>query len=183
MKDGIDRLIDVSTVGQETIIRHCRFQVFRAKCLNLKAANCTVDGCSFRDSFQPAISAAPEWYFEEGPTIRHLTVRDCRFVDCNHFNIDIGAAPNTGVPVRRPKAGETQENTSHDSTNILIEGNTFTGYGTAPSVFGWFWPVGGAIHITNAAHVMIRRQHVRPPRRLRAAAPERSWWRTATTCS
>ena len=62
MTDGIDRLINVATVGQETIIRDSRFQVFRAKCLNLKAANCTIERCTFSNSFQPAISAAPEWY-------------------------------------------------------------------------------------------------------------------------
>ena len=156
MKDGIDRLIDDATVGQETIIRNCRFQVFRAKCLNLKAANCTVEGCSFRDSFQSAVSAAPEWYFEEGPTIRNLIVRDCQFIGCNHYNIDIGAAPYTGVPSADTTATETPENTSHDSTNIVIEDNTFTGYGTTPSVFEWSSPVGPAIRITNAAHVMIR---------------------------
>ena len=169
MTDGLDRLIDVSNVGQETLIRNCKFQVFRAKCLNLKAANCTVEGCAFRDSFQPAISAAPEWYFEEGPPIRNLVVRDCTFVDCNHFNIDIGAAPSTGVPGAKPDPNEATENISHDSTNILIEDNSFTGYGTVPSVFGWSWPVGGAIHVTNAAHVMIRAQQFRPPRRYGAA--------------
>lgn len=168
MKDGLDRLINTATVGQETIIRNSRFQVFRAKCLNLKAANCTVEGCTFRSSFQPAISAAPEWYFEEGPTIRNLVVRNCRFVDCNHFNIDIGAGFQKGVPGADPKASQTLENTSHDSTNILIEGNTFTGYGAVPSVFDWTWPVGGAVHVTNASHVTIRGNTFGP---LAATAP------------
>jgi hypothetical protein len=76
--DGIDRVIDLDTVGDETTIRNCRFQIFRAKCLNLKANNCTVEGCTFFDSWQPAISAASEWYFEEGPPIRNLTIRNNR---------------------------------------------------------------------------------------------------------
>ena len=156
MSDGIDRLIDTDTVGQETVIRNSHFQVFRAKCLNLKAPECTVENCAFSASFQSAVSACPEWYFEEGPTIRNLTVRNCTFTGCNHFNIDIGAAPYTGVPGADTKARETPENTSHDSTNILIEGNTFTGYGTVPSVFAWTSPVGSAIRITNAAHVVLR---------------------------
>ena len=156
LADGIDRLIDDDTVGRKTIVQDCKFQVFRAKCLNLKAANCTVENCTFSDSFQPAISAAPEWYFEEGPTIRNLVVRRCTFTDCNHFNIDVGAAPNTGVPGADPNAAQTPENTSHDSTNILIENNTFTGYGTVPSVFAWTYPVGAAVHVTNADHVIIR---------------------------
>ena len=45
---------------------------------------------------------------------------------------------------------------SHDSTQILIEGNSFSGFGTTPSVFSWNWPVGPAITITCASHVMIR---------------------------
>jgi hypothetical protein len=156
MTDGIDRLINVATVGQETIIRDCKFQVFRAKCLNLKAANCTIERCTFRNSFQPAISAAPEWYFEEGSSIRNFTVRDCTFTDNNHPNIVIGASPISGVPGTKPIVSEEPENFSHDSTKILIEGNSFTGFGTTPSVFGWNWPVGPAITITNAADVTIR---------------------------
>lgn len=57
MTDGIDRLINVATVGQETIIRDSAFQVFRAKCLNLKAANCTIERCTFSNSFQQQLSA------------------------------------------------------------------------------------------------------------------------------
>jgi hypothetical protein len=156
MTDGIDRLINVATVGQETIIRESKFQVFRAKCLNLKAANCTIERCTFSNSFQPAISAAPEWYFEEGSSIRNFTVRDCTFTDNNHPNIVIGASPLSGVPGTKPIVSDAPENISHDSTNVLIEGNAFSGFGTTPSVFGWNWPVGPAITITNASHVMIR---------------------------
>jgi hypothetical protein len=143
-------------VGQETIIRDSKFQVFRAKCLNLKAAHCTIERCTFSNSFQPAISAAPEWYFEEGSSIRNFTVRDCTFTDNNHPNIVIGASPVSGVPGAKPSMSEAPGNISHDSAKILIEGNSFTGYGTTPSVFGWNWPVGPAITITNAAHVIIR---------------------------
>lgn len=156
MIDGIDRLINVATVGQETIIRDSKFQVFRAKCLNLKAANCTIERCTFSNSFQPAVFAGPEWYFEEGSSIRNLTVRDCTFTDNNHPNIVIGASPLSGVPGTKPIVSDAPEHTSYDSTNILIEGNSFSGYGTTPSVFGWNWPVGPAIAITNAAQVMIR---------------------------
>jgi hypothetical protein len=156
MTDGIDRLINVATVGQGTIIRDSQFQVFRAKCLNVKAADCLIERCTFSNSFQPAISAAPEWYFEEGSSIRNFTVRDCTFTDNNHPNIVIGASPLSGVPGTKPIVSDAPENTSYDSTNILIEGNSFSGYGTTPSVFGWNWPVGPAMSITNAAHIMIR---------------------------
>jgi hypothetical protein len=155
MTDGIDRLINVATVGQETIIRDSKFQVFRAKCLNLKAANCTIERCTFSNSFQPAISAAPEWYFEEGSSIRNFTVRDCTFTDNNHPNIAIGASPLSGVPGTKPIVSDSPTNVSHDSTDVLIEGNSFSGFGTTPSVFQWNWPVGPAITITNAARVMI----------------------------
>lgn len=156
MTDGIDRLINVATVGQETIIRDSKFQVFRAKCLNLKAAHCTIERCTFRNSFQPAISAAPEWYFEEGSSIRNFTVRDCTFTDNNHPNIVIGASPLSGVHGTKPIVSDAPENISRDSTKILIEGNSFSGFGTTPSVFEWNWPVGPAITITCAAGVMIR---------------------------
>ncbi len=169
MTDGIDRLINVATVGQETIIRDSKFQVFRAKCLNLKAANCTIERCTFRNSFQPAVFAGPEWYFEEGSSIRNLTVRDCTFTDNNHPNIVIGASPISGVPGEKPIVSDAPEHTSYDSTNILIEGNSFSGYGTTPSVFGWNWPVGPAIAITNAAQVVIRGNTFGP---LAESAPE-----------
>ena len=169
MIDGIDRLINVATVGQETIIRDSKFQVFRAKCLNLKAANCTIERCTFSNSFQPAVFAGPEWYFEEGSAIRNLTVRDCVFTDNNHSNIVIGASPISGIPGEKPIVSDAPEHTSYDSTNILIEGNSFSGYGTTPSVFGWNWPVGPAIAITNAAQVMIRGNTFGP---LAESAPE-----------
>ena len=169
MTDDIDRLTNVATVGQETIIRDSKFQVFRAKCLNLKAANCTIERCTFRNSFQPAVFAAPEWYFEEGSSIRNFTVRDCTFTDNNHPNIVIGASPLSGVTGTKPIVSDAPENTSYDSTNILIEGNSFSGYGTTPSVFGWNWPVGPAIAITNAAQVMIRGNTFGP---LAESAPE-----------
>ena len=156
MIDGIDRLVNVATVGQETIIRDSKFQVFRAKCLNLKAANCTIERCTFRNSFQPAVFAGPEWYFEEGSSIRNLTVRDCIFTDNNHPNIVIGTSPISGIHGEKPKVSDAPEHTSYDSTNILIEGNSFSGFGTTPSVFDWNWPVGPAITITCAADVMIR---------------------------
>ena len=154
--DGIDRLINVATVGQRTIIRDSKFQVFRAKCLNLKAAHCTVERCTFTSSFQPAVFASPEWYFEEGSAIRNFTVRDCVFTDNNHPNIVIGASPIAGLNGAKPVVSDAPEQTSHDSANILIEGNTFTGYGTTPSVFDWIWPVGPAIVITNASQVVVR---------------------------
>jgi hypothetical protein len=149
--DGIDRIINLDTVGDETVIRNCRFQSFRAKCLNLKARNCTVENCTFSDSWTQAIGASPEWYFQEGPAIRHLIIRNNRFVNCNHSNIEIGAGPSTGynVPVRASGA-------SRDSVDILIEGNSFTGYGKFPSVFSDYVPVGNAIRVQNARGVVIR---------------------------
>jgi hypothetical protein len=141
--DGIDRVIDLDTLGQQTIIRNCSFQVFRAKCLNLKVNNCLVENCTFDDSFQPAISAAPEWYFEEGPTVRHLIIRNNSFTTCNHSNIEIG--PGISPPPQ----------SSRDTLDVLIEGNHFADYGALPSVFP-FYPIGDAIRVQNAKDVTIR---------------------------
>ena len=148
--DGIDRVIDLETQGTQTDIRRCAFQVFRAKCLNLKAANCTVENCFFTHSWQPAISAASEWYFEEGPPIRNLVLRGNQFYNCHHSNIEVGAAPGTGYDQAFGPMSP-----SRDSTNILIEGNYFAGYGGGKSVFG-YWPIGNAIRVQNARQVVIR---------------------------
>lgn len=83
-------------------------------------------------------------------------MRDCVFTDNNHPNIVIGASPIAGFSGAQPVVSEAPEHTSHDSADILIEGNTFAGYGTTPSVFDWIWPVGPAIVITNASQVVIR---------------------------
>ncbi len=142
--DGIDRVVDLDDMSEQTVIRNCNFQVFRAKCLNLKANNCLVEGCHFYGSYQPAISAAPEWYFEEGPTVRHLVIRDNTFQTCNHSNIEIGA---TGSPNPAP---------SRDTIDVLIEGNRFENYGALPSVFAKYYPIGDAIRVQNAKDVVIR---------------------------
>jgi hypothetical protein len=147
--DGIDRVINLDAVGDATTIRNCTFQVFRAKCLNLKAQNCLIEGCHFRDCSQPALHAASEWFFQEGPPIRNLTIRNNTFVNCNHSNIEIGACPSTGDNTER-KSGP-----SRDSRNILIEGNTFSNYGAWPSVHP-YWPIGDAIRVQNARAVTIR---------------------------
>ena len=157
--DGIDRVINLDTVGQETVIRNCRFQVFRAKCLNLKARNCTVENCTFSNSWQPAISAASEWYFQEGPPIRNLTVRNNRFVRCNHSNIQIGASPGSGYRVEPSVSGAP----AHDSTDILIEGNTFEDYGAQQQSVFPDWPIGSAIRVQNALHVVIRNNRIGRP--------------------
>ena len=155
--DGIDRVINLDMVGTETTIRNCRFQVFRAKCLNLKARNCTVEGCTFSDSWQPAISAASEWYFEEGPPIRDLIIRNNHFLNCNHNNIEIGTPPGTGHD--KPSGVPSP---SRDSTHILIEGNSFAEYGAFPSVYQ-YWPIGNAIRVQNAKGVIIRNNKFGPP--------------------
>ena len=156
--DRIDRVIDLDTLGTETLIRNCRFQVFRAKCLNLKAYNCTVEGCTFFDSWQPAISAASEWYFQEGPPIRNLVIRNNRFLNCNHSNIEIGSGPSGGYDT--PTGVQS---TSRDSTNILIEGNYFADYGGYKSVFKNYYTVGDAIHVQNAKGVIIRNNTIARP--------------------
>ena len=148
--DGIDRVVNLDSMGLDTAITDCRFQVFRAKCLNVKAANLTISGCTFFDSWQPAISAAPEWYFQEGPPIRNLVIRNNVFINCNHTNIEIGASINTGYDrlkdVRSP---------SRDTAHILIEGNRFTAFGAHASVFP-YWGVGTAIRVQHAQDVTIR---------------------------
>jgi hypothetical protein len=154
--DGIDRLINLDSVGEQTIIRNCKFQVFRAKCLNLKAKNCLVEGCTFRQSWQPAISAAPEWYFQEGPPIRHLIVRNNTFSNINHTNIQVGAA------VKESNNVAPASDSSRDTANVVIEDNRFVGYGAHSSVFN-NWPPGIAVRVQCATDVIIRRNDFGDP--------------------
>ena len=126
------------------MIQNCNFQVFRAKCLNLKANNCLVENCSFSGSYQPAVSAAPEWYFEEGPTVRHLVVRN------NTFQCAITATSKSDRTIRRSPAP------SRDTVDVLIEGNHFENYGAHASVFAKYYPVGNAMRVQNAKDVTIR---------------------------
>ena len=135
MSDGIDRVINLDTVGEQTTIRDCKFQVFRAKCLNLKAKNCLVQGCTFSQSWQPAVSAVPEWYFQEGPPVRNLVVRNNTFKNINHTNIQIG------VDSSESRQDKSARETSRDTVGVSVEGNRFTDFGAHESVFAG-WPPG-----------------------------------------
>ncbi len=156
MSDGIDRVINLDTVGEQTTIRDCKFQVFRAKCLNLKAKNCLVEGCTFSQSWQPAVSAAPEWYFQEGPPVRNLVVRNNTFKNINHTNIQIG------VDSSESRQDKSARETSRDTVGVSVEGNRFTDFGAHESVFAG-WPPGSAIRVQCAKDVIIRNNDFADP--------------------
>ena len=146
--DGIDRVTDYSNVTSSTEFTDCEFQCLRARPLNLKAQNCTIDGCKFYDCQLPAVAGGPEFYWTEAPALHHFTVRNCQFTNCETSNIDVDlfnadTGVNGGVPCE-----------SYDNRDILIEGNTFTNYGAHRSVFANV--VGCAVHVRYATNVTIR---------------------------
>jgi hypothetical protein len=140
--DGIDRAIDYTLACQSVLFRNCRMQSQRGRAINLKAQNCVIEGCTFTGCELPAIAAGPEFYWEEGPSIRNLTIRNNHFVNCNTNNIDIGAF----------EAGN--DCNAADNRTIAIEGNRFEGYGAHASTHRGI--AGCAIHIGNADSVLIR---------------------------
>ncbi len=154
--DGIDRVINLDVTGEQTTVRDCKYQVFRAKCLNLKASNCTVERCAFYDCWEPPVSASPEWYFEEGPPVHDLTVRDCTFTNCVHGNMEVGTISGEQMPPVRDSASPSEhpEFFGHETMNIVIEGNKFSDYGAHISDNPWT-PIGDAIRVLNAANVTI----------------------------
>ena len=146
--DGVERVADYDNVTSSTEFRDCEFQCLRARPLNLKAQNCLVEGCKFSNCVLPAIAAGPEFYWQEAPAVHHLTVRNCTFTNCDTSNIDVDlfnadAAINGGVACD-----------SYDNRDILIEGNTFTGYGAHGTVYSTI--TGCAVHVRYATNVVIR---------------------------
>ncbi len=140
MKDGIDRVIDVSDVGQATVFRHDRMSALRARPINTKMRNCLIEDCYFYDCEIYAIEAGPEFYWEEGPAIRGLIIRHNQFTNCDEANVAVGMfnAPDGCV--------------STDNEDIVIKDNKFSNYGAHINAYSN--PI-GAVLVTNSKNVDI----------------------------
>ena len=150
-----DRVTDYNLACASATFRKCRIQALRARGLNLKAQNCLIENCTFYDCEMPAVSGGPEFYWGEGPAIHKFTVRNNRFVNCNTRCIDI-AYFDAGTQC-----------VAKENREILIEGNTFTHWGTHPTIHTGFTPQ-CPIRISNADGVVIRNNTFED-----AGAPER----------
>lgn len=144
--DGIDRIADFEAAGK-AVVRNCRFQNMRARNILIKASDSLIENNTFYNTHMTAILVGPEFYWGEGPAVRNLVIRN------NHFiNID-GSSINLGC--------HKSEN-SFDNHNIVIEGNTFEGYGRlgGTEISG---RQGTAVLVRNADGVVIRNNKFGPP--------------------
>ena len=137
--DGVDRVADVQTAGK-MIIRNCRFQVMRARCILVKGDDSLIENNTFYNTHMTAILAGPEFYWGEGPAVRNLTIRNNRFINIDGSSINLGCH---------------QSDHSYDNMNIVIEGNTFENYG-AKGGSGISGRQGTAVLVRNADGVTIR---------------------------
>ena len=137
--DGIDRIADFEAAGK-MIIKNCRFQNMRARCILVKTSDSVIENNTFYNTHMTAILAGPEFYWGEAPAVRNLVIRNNRFINIDGSSINLGCHDSTQ---------------SYDNRNILIEGNTFENYGAKGGV-GISGKQGTAVLIRNADGVVIR---------------------------
>jgi len=136
--DGIDRIANFNNVGQ-TIIRNCKFQNMRARCILVKNSNTLIENNVFYDTHMTAILVGPEFYWGEAPQVRNLIIRNNKFINIDGSSINIGS--------------HKSEN-SMDNKNILIENNSFINYGAVGGT-GISGKQGVAVLVRNADGVRI----------------------------
>ncbi len=131
--DGVDRIADYNNACTSVTYNRCTFQCNRARPLNLKAQNCTITNCLFKNGGMPAIAAGPEMWWGEGPLPHNLTIVNNKFTGIYQPSIEIGIFDV-----------DPERVTSQPISNIVITGNIFDDYGPR-----------GAIEIRNARNVLI----------------------------
>jgi hypothetical protein len=152
--DGIDRIADFEAVGK-LIVRNCRIQSMRARCLLVKTSDSIIENNTFYNTHMTAILVGPEFYWGEGPAVRNLIIRNNRFINIDGCSINIACFDSDN---------------SYDNRNILIEGNTFENYGVNGGV-DLSGKQGTAVLVRNADGVIIRNNKFAPPA---ATAPAES---------
>ena len=143
--DGIDRVADFQAAGK-SIIKNCRFQNMRARCILIKTSNSIIENNTFYNTHMTAILAGTEFYWGEAPAIHNLVIRNNRFINIDGCSINLGCF---------------KSDNSYDNKNILIEGNTFENYGASGGV-GIAGIQGTAVLIRNADGVIIRNNIFKP---------------------
>ena len=111
--DGIDRLIDLDGVGSLTIT-NSSFQSLHARCLLIKASHSLVENSLCHDTVMAGIIIGPGFFWDEGPEVKDVTIRDNIFKNVSGPNILV---QNGGSP------------TAPAITGITITGNQFLDYG------------------------------------------------------
>ena len=142
--DGVDRVINMSDVGT-AVIRNSRFHSYRARNLMIKASDTLVENNEFYDTTMASIIVGPEFYWDEGPAVHNLTIRNNTFRNISGTNILIEARTSTE---------------SYDLKNIRIEGNTFTGFGHYGA--GISGKQGSLIFARNADGLVVENNRIGP---------------------
>jgi hypothetical protein len=157
--DGIDRLVDLDDVGT-AVIRNSRFQSLRARNLLIKASDTLVENNVFHDTAMTSILVGPEFYWDEGPAVRHLTIRNNRFENISGSSIFVAAHTTEGeFPQHRAVARPVPE--SLDNRDMTIEGNTFTNFGHFK--LGIAGRQGVPIYLRNVDGAVIRHNKIEAP--------------------
>ncbi len=143
--DGIDRLVNPDDVGS-VIIRNSIFHSLRARNILIKASNSIIENNEFRHTAMAAILVGPEFYWDEGPSVHDLIIRNNRFINVSGSNIFVGTH---------------KSEQSLDNRRITIEGNTFLRYGHY--AFGTAGKQGTAVYVRNTDGVTVRNNRMESP--------------------
>jgi hypothetical protein len=125
--DSIDRVANLDDVGTITV-RNSRFQSLRARNLLIKASNSIIENNVFHDTTMASILVGPEFYWDEGPSVHHLLIRNNTFQDVSGSSIFV-AAHTTESEFGSGRSSSHPMPLSLVNTDIRIEGNLFTGFG------------------------------------------------------
>jgi len=157
--DGIDRLVDLDDAGT-AIIRNSRFQSLRARNLLIKTSDTLIENNVFHDTAMTAILAGPEFYWDEGPAVRHLVIRNNRFENISGSSIFVAAhTTQSEFPPHDTRAHPLPD--SLVNRDITIEGNTFTGYGHFK--LGIAGKQGAPIYLRNVDGAVIKNNKIGSP--------------------
>jgi hypothetical protein len=157
--DGIDRIVNLDDVGT-AVIRNSRFQSLRARNLLIKSSDTLIENNVFHDTVMASILAGPEFYWDEGPAVRHLVIRNNRFEDISGSGIFV-AAHTTQSEFPQPNGHAQKMPESLDNRDITIEGNTFVNYGHYQ--LGVAGRPGAPIYLRNVDGAVIRNNTIGPP--------------------
>lgn len=112
-KDGIDRAIDLDSAGTLHVIAS-RFQSLHARDIMLKAAHSIIENSLFYNTPMGGIIIGPEFFWDEGPPVQDIIIRNNIFKNVSGTNVLI--LPGAGHQMRY-------------NTRITVTGNNFDDYG------------------------------------------------------
>jgi hypothetical protein len=135
--DGIDRVIDLDSAG--TIhITNSSFQSLHARCLLIKSSTSVVENSICHDTVMAGILVGPQFFWDEGPEVHDLTVRNNDFRNVSGANILVSNGGSPNAPA---------------ITGLVVSGNNFFDY--ARYEHGVDVRSGAAILLQNTANPVL----------------------------